>query len=112
MLIPKGTQVNINVYALHNNEEIYPEPHKFDPTRFTLENCQKRHPYAYIPFSAGNRNCIGQKFAMLEMKSTVAKMVLNYKLLPADEEVVLQGDLILKSENGVNMRLKKRSFQT
>ena len=110
VLIPRGTQVHINVYAVHNDEEIFPEPHKFDPERFSLENCQKRHPYAYIPFSAGNRNCIGQKFAMLEMKSTVAKMLLKYQLLPADGDVVLQGDLVLKSENGVKMRLKKRIF--
>lgn len=106
--IPTGTTINIPVFALHYADESFPEPEKFDPERFSLENLQDRHPYAYVPFSAGNRNCIGQKFAMLEMKSVAAKMVLNYKLLPAETEVVLQADLILKSSNGVNLRLAAR----
>lgn len=106
--VPAGTCANIGIYAMHHDEDLYPEPSRFDPERFTLENIQKRNPYAYIPFSAGSRNCIGQKFAMLEMKSIVAKMILNYKLLPGSEEVVLQGDLILKSVNGVKMRLQVR----
>lgn len=106
--VAKGTTVNIPVFAMHHSDEIYPQPLEFNPERFSMENTQKRHAYAYIPFSAGNRNCIGQKFAMLEVKSVIAKMVLNFKLLPAESKVVLQADLILKSTNGVNVRLEGR----
>lgn len=57
--LPAQTLVGIQIYDMHRNAELYPEPDKFDPDRFLPENTQKRHPFAYIPFSAGPRNCIG-----------------------------------------------------
>jgi cytochrome P450 len=60
-VIPKDTNVGLYIYGLHRNPEYFPEPEKFDPDRF--DNLNGSLPFAYIPFSAGPRNCIGESVA-------------------------------------------------
>lgn len=60
--VPVGTDLSIPIYAMHHNPDVFPDPERFDPERFTDEGQKNRNPYDYIPFSAGNRNCIGKKF--------------------------------------------------
>lgn len=61
--LPVGASVSVQVYALHHNEEHFPDPLSFKPERFQLEQIIGRHPFAFIPFSAGPRNCIGKFFS-------------------------------------------------
>ena len=60
--IPAGTNAILCKFLLHRDPQIYPNPDNFDPDRFLPENSEKRNPFAYVPFSAGPRNCIGQKY--------------------------------------------------
>lgn len=60
-LIPKGTLMALHIYDLHRDARVFPDPEKFDPYRFLPENCVNRHPFAYLPFSGGPRNCIGMQ---------------------------------------------------
>ncbi|XP_059471828.1 cytochrome P450 4C1-like isoform X2 [Neocloeon triangulifer] len=76
---PKGTAVNIHIYNVHRNPDIFKEPNKFDPDRFLPENSESRHPYAYIPFSGGPRNCLGRKFALLQIKVVLATLIRRFR---------------------------------
>ncbi|CRK96913.1 CLUMA_CG010305, isoform A [Clunio marinus] len=111
LTLPKGTSVSISPFFLGRDPEIYPDPLKFDPLRFEVEtNNEKNNPYAYVPFSAGPRNCIGQKFAMLEMKSIVSKVIRNFKVFISKEHENLKliSELILRPENGIVLMVKSR----
>lgn len=58
--VSKDTELMVHIYDLHHNPEIYPDPEKFDPDRFSPEETLGRHPFAYLAFSGGPRNCIGR----------------------------------------------------
>jgi cytochrome P450 len=86
--------VSINADFIHHSEKHFPNAFKFDPSRWASE--QRRHPYSFIPFSAGPRNCIGQKFAMIELKLVLATILRKFKFQPKSksEEMVIASDFI------------------
>jgi cytochrome P450 family 4 len=107
-IIPEGVTINVCAYAVHRNPQYFEDPEKFNPSRFEI--IDGTLPYCYIPFSAGPRNCIGQKFAMLELKSTLSKIIRHFELMPSTPEhkVQLSLEAVLKSANGVKISLKLR----
>lgn len=109
-LIPADSNVIILIYHAQRDPDYFPDPEKFIPDRFSMERKGEISPFAYTPFSAGPRNCIGQKFAMLEMKSTISKMVRHFELLPLGEEVQPVLNVILRSTTGINCGLKPRVY--
>nr|ALD15912.1 cytochrome P450 [Dendroctonus armandi] len=108
VLYPKGLKVMLFPYGCHRSPKYFSEPEKFIPERF--ENWAGKLPFAYTPFSAGPRNCIGQKFAGLEMLATLSKIIRKFKLAPAKPEHRMQmaAETILISKNGVKISLEKR----
>ncbi|XP_038616381.1 cytochrome P450 4B1-like [Tachyglossus aculeatus] len=106
--LPEGALVSLHIYALHRNPKVWSDPEVFDPLRFSPENSVGRHPYAFLPFSAGPRNCIGQQFAMMEMKVVAAQCLLRFEFLPDPSRPPEPiPHLILKSKTGIHLRLRK-----
>lgn len=104
-IIPKDTVFSIFIYGINRDPDYHDDPELFKPERFLDVSSKK--PYAYVPFSAGPRNCIGQKYAMLEMKALISKMLMHFEILLSNpsSELELAPEIILKAHNGVNVKL-------
>ncbi|XP_075549816.1 cytochrome P450 4c3-like isoform X2 [Dermacentor variabilis] len=107
---PVGTIVRVPVYCLHRDENVFPKPEEFQPERFFPENAKGRHPFAYIPFSAGPRNCIGQKFALSEEKIVIANILRRFKLKSLDQrdEVNVVSEMVLRPKSGLRIQFTPR----
>ena len=81
----KGMGVLIPVYALHRDEEFWPEPDCFNPDRFLPENKGSINEFAYLPFGSGPRLFIGMRFALMEIKTILVKMLQQYRFVRVAE---------------------------
>ncbi|XP_032594830.1 cytochrome P450 4d10 isoform X1 [Drosophila grimshawi] len=113
-IIPAGSNIGISPLYLGRREDLFSDPNTFKPERFdVVTSAEKQNPYAYIPFSAGPRNCIGQKFAILEIKAVVANVLRHYEIEfvgNAAEPPVLIAELILRTKDPLMFKLKERVY--
>ena len=78
--IPPNQVIMYNLYAYHRRKDIWgPDADKFDPDRFEPERAEKRHRFAFVPFLAGQRNCIGHRYAMYSMKIVLLRVLQEYR---------------------------------
>nr|XP_023013049.1 cytochrome P450 4g15 [Leptinotarsa decemlineata]XP_023013057.1 cytochrome P450 4g15 [Leptinotarsa decemlineata] len=108
--LPAGATIVIGTFKIHRQEDVYPNPDKFDPDNFLPERSANRHYYSFIPFSAGPRSCVGRKYAMLKLKILLSTILRNYRIYSTVEEkdFQLQGDIILKRADGFRIKLEPR----
>ncbi|XP_075217490.1 putative cytochrome P450 6a23 isoform X2 [Lycorma delicatula] len=78
VVIEKGIQLAIPLLGIHYDPEYYPDPERFNPDNFTEEAKQSRHPYTWLPFGEGPRQCIGIRFGILQVKTGLATLLSNY----------------------------------
>lgn len=109
--IPAGTTIVSFTYAIHRHPDYWPDAERFDPERFTPENSTRRDHFAWIPFGAGNRQCIGRDFALMEGQLALAMFVQRYQLSAVPGQTVqpaLSGTL--RPKGGVTVRLARREL--
>jgi cytochrome P450 len=114
MTIPKGTDCRVPLYYLHHDPAQWTDPEKFDPQRFSHQNSNLINPIAWQPFGAGPRNCIAMRFALLEIKLAISKLLINYKFVPSQKTQL--GDIstdfkvtVMRPKYGVFMKAIKIS---
>ncbi|KAK6638581.1 hypothetical protein RUM43_006848 [Polyplax serrata] len=106
-LVP-GVTALIFTPSLHRDSIVFQSPEEFRPNRFT-EN-KTRNPFSYIPFSAGPRNCIGAKFAMIEIKIVLYYILKHYEVhsVDSEQELNLMSEIVLSNKEGIRIVLNKR----
>jgi len=87
IVIPKNTFVRIPVPAIGKDAKYFPDPETFNPENFTEEKKAERHSFAYGGFGQGPRNCIAKRFATMEVKIAVARIVAKFNVLPCEKTV-------------------------
>jgi cytochrome P450 len=108
--VKAGSDVFCNLYVLHRSPSLWADPAAFDPDRFSPERSAGRHRFAFIPFGAGPRVCIGARFAMLELKTFLATFVRAFTVEPASAVQPLpQFRLTTTPRGGMPLRIRPRN---
>jgi cytochrome P450 len=107
--VPAGTNVLLPLYLLHRHPHFWNNPEAFDPERFAPEHEAERPRFAYMPFAAGPRHCIGETFALYEMLVHLYKVARRYRLrYVPDKPLELEAQINLRTRYPLRMRLEAR----
>lgn len=113
-VIPAGANIIVPIYFMGHNTKLFADAETFNPERsFKSTTNDSVNYFAYIPFSAGPRNCIGQRFAMMEMKSIVSKTLRHYHVKLTENSKVyptLTSELILRPDNAIKFNFTPREY--
>ena len=107
--VAAGTNVLLPLYLLHRHPRFWRDPEAFDPERFAPEHESQRPRFAYMPFAAGPRHCIGETFALYEMQMHLYKVARRYRLrYVPDKPLELEAQINLRTRHPLHMRLEAR----
>uniref|UniRef100_A0A3Q2GSJ7 Cytochrome P450 3A n=1 Tax=Equus caballus TaxID=9796 RepID=A0A3Q2GSJ7_HORSE len=111
VFIPKGTVVMVPTFSLHRASEFWPEPEEFRPERFSKKNKDNINPCIYMPFGNGPRNCIGMRFAMVNMKLALVRVLQNFSFKPCKETQIplkLGNQGLLQPQKPIVLKVESR----
>jgi cytochrome P450 len=105
-LVPAGSLVYASPYLVHRDARWYPDPNSFDPERWRPERVAERPKFAYFPFGAGTRVCVGEQFAWMEGILLLATIAQRWRLRHDPTHVVAMEPLVtLRPKHGMRMRV-------
>ncbi|CAH1773297.1 unnamed protein product, partial [Owenia fusiformis] len=99
------TLLDLRLYTLHHNKKTWgDDAMEFKPERFLTKEVQQLDPFAYVPFSAGSRNCIGKNFALNELKVITARLIHKFRFeIDEDNQPIYKPEIVMRSENGFHL---------
>ncbi|KAI1884630.1 hypothetical protein AGOR_G00228360 [Albula goreensis] len=108
--IPKDMVVGAAILVMHRDPNLWESPESFRPERFSKENKESINPYAYLPFGAGPRNCIGMRFALLIMKLAVVKILQSFDIETCKEtQIPLELNSMYQPKKPITLKFVLRS---
>ncbi len=102
-----GDRVQVAIFMIHRDPKWWPKPEIFDPTRFLPEARKGRHPFAYIPFGAGPRICVGLALAKMEGAETLRRALPRFRLTPAGPATDPMGRITLRTQKPVKLVVER-----
>ena len=106
--VPSQTWVEVGVWGVHHNKDVWPDPETFNPERFS--ETAKIQNYSFLPFSAGPRGCLGRNFAMNELKTMTSMLLQNFTFTPDETlpEPKLIAEIMLLTTDGLRVKVSER----
>ncbi|XP_062563665.1 cytochrome P450 4C1-like [Armigeres subalbatus] len=109
--LPKGSMFVVNIFAIQRRKDLWgPDADCFNPERFSPEESAGRHPFAFLAFSGGSRNCLGIRYAMISMKVMMVYLMKSFRFKTSirEEDIRFQFDVMLRIAGGHMIQIEKR----
>ncbi|XP_049795015.1 cytochrome P450 4C1-like [Schistocerca nitens] len=101
VLVPKGALLFVMPFLTHRLPQFFPDPQRFDPSRFLEDRVGKEHTCSYLPFGLGARNCVGYQYSRLELKVYLADILRRFRFLPCSRREDLENCALSLSLNPI-----------
>lgn len=111
IILERGLRIILPLDSIHNDADYFPEPDKFLPERFSDEEVEQRHPFSYLPFGDGPRNCIGMRFGKMQTQVGLISLLSQFKFdrcmstqIPLR---ISKLNFLIGSESGIFLKIEK-----